>query len=77
MATMVRRTHQRAQPRTGLPNDFGLGLVVTAVLLFIAAFVLFLVLNFDTTGPRTEGQRLPEGAFQETSVPAPSTIAAQ
>lgn len=59
------------------PQDFGLGLVVVGALLCVLGLVLFAVLSLDTAGPRTEGARVPEGAYRETPAAAPGTIAAQ
>ena len=50
---------------------------MVGALLCVLGLVLFAVLSLDTAGPRTEGARVPEGAYRETPAAAPGTIAAQ
>ncbi len=74
MTTFARRNHVGVHA----PQDFGLGLVVIGALLCVLGLVLFAVLSLETAGPRTEGARVPEGAYAETPAAAPVTsIAAQ
>ncbi len=68
---------RRHQPRSTVPHDFGLGLVVIGTLMCVLGLMLFVVLSMEGAGPRTEVTRMPEGAYQETPVSAPRTIAAQ
>ena len=67
----------RDQRHVHAPQDFGLGLVVVGALLCVLGLILFVVLSLNTAGPRTEGVRVPEGAYVETPAAAPATIAAQ
>lgn len=73
MATFARRDQSHGHA----PQDFGLGLVVVGALLCALGLILFVALSFETSGPRTEGVRAPEGAYRETPAAAPGTIAAQ
>ncbi len=68
---------RRQQQRSPLPRDFGLGLVVIGALMCVLGLLLFVVLSMEGAGARSEVTRMPEGAYQETPVSAPATIAAQ
>ena len=47
-------------------------------MLCVLGLVLFVALSLETAGPRSEGARVPEGAFVETPAAAPAaSIAAQ
>jgi hypothetical protein len=74
MATLI---HGKQKQAAAPPGEFALGLVVVGSLLCLMGLLLFVILSFDGAGPRTEGSRVPEGAYRETPAAAPATIAAQ